>query len=73
MIIGLAGLHYFNINLLNYFSNDSLVSPVNLETLAAAILNIVLPCNICIERANVVDIDVAVWLRHECRVTYWLR
>jgi len=33
------------------------------------ILSIVLPCNIWIERANVVDIDVAVWLRHECRVT----
>ncbi len=34
--------------------------------------SIVLPGNICIERANVVDIDVAVWLRHECRVTDWL-
>jgi len=31
--------------------------------------SIVLPGNICIERANVVDIDVAVWLRHKCRVT----
>jgi len=34
---------------------------------------IVLPCNICIERANVVDIDVVVWLRHECPVTNFSR
>ncbi len=34
------------------------------------LLIILLPCNICIERANAVDIDVAVWLRHECRVTH---
>jgi len=70
-----------NRHLLYFLSNCSAMSILmefkclfcQFEGASAIEKSIVLPRNICIERANVVDIDVAVWLRHECRVTDWLR